>query len=502
MLGALTVGLPPARRHTVQYMARVSQFLLRWAGRSIVAAGLLVACDMPSQVEPSPGVFRAEACGNGVVEADEACDLGFANAPDGPCRDTCRWPSCGDGVQDEGEQCDDGNDADDDACRSDCTRPLRSRWVRAPVGGQHPEQVDAIAIVDGGVVVAGQAQRAIGDPARAWLARYDDDGELRWQRWLPDDPQWREAAAADLVVDDDGDLWVVGHVAGEGEDDLWIARCNPEGEPRWEVVDDLGGSRDRALAVTRYGDGVAVAGEVLRAPDDRDGFALGLDADGERTLFWRHDGPAGRIDDARAIAATADGGLVLGGGEDGLSGWWLAKVDAEGLAVGYSRGRGAVGAWISALRVDADGEIWATGTEVIDAEDPADPASWSTQPFVARFDPAGRQRWWTTDPPDTSRRREAEGLALAPDGGVTIVGTDPLPSATCTRRYCPSRLWVAHYDRAGARRYWFSPALVRRGEGRAIAWDPSGTLWLGGSRRVVLLGVDAWIGRYAPEASP
>ena len=72
-------------------------------------------------------------CGDGLVEADEACDDATANSdvmPDA-CRTDCTPAHCGDGVKDTGEQCDGdqmgeasctslGFAAGTLACRSDC----------------------------------------------------------------------------------------------------------------------------------------------------------------------------------------------------------------------------------------------------------------------------------------------------------------------------------------------------------------------------------------------
>ncbi|MET0343928.1 MAG: hypothetical protein ABW252_23135 [Polyangiales bacterium] len=65
------------------------------------------------------------ACGNGVVEPSEECDLGTANidASDARCRTNCRRPVCGDAVIDSGEECDEGLDNSDkrpNACRKNC----------------------------------------------------------------------------------------------------------------------------------------------------------------------------------------------------------------------------------------------------------------------------------------------------------------------------------------------------------------------------------------------
>jgi cysteine-rich repeat protein/parallel beta-helix repeat protein len=68
-------------------------------------------------------------CGDGVLDAGEACDNGSRNSDVAPnnCRTDCRRPYCGDGVIDRGEQCDDGSDNRrnlPNTCRIDCKLPV------------------------------------------------------------------------------------------------------------------------------------------------------------------------------------------------------------------------------------------------------------------------------------------------------------------------------------------------------------------------------------------
>ncbi len=447
-------------------------------------------------------------CGNGVVEQTEACDLGFANAPHGLCREDCQAPSCGDGVRDDDERCDDGNRVGGDGCRADCRRPLVSTWVRAPVGGPRPESIQGLAILPegAGAVVVGHTDPGLDVDPRAWLASLGIDGEQRWARALPEGDAWRSATARAVAVDPTGDLWVAGYVNGERHDDIWVTRCDPQGIPRWDHIQDYAGNRDRAVAIALDEGGAVVAAETLRDANNRDGLVIALDGDGERRWLWRHDGPAGGIDDARAVAVTPDGGVVVGGGEDDLTHWWLAKLDGQGQFVGATHVRGDVGAWVSAIAVDEGGDLWVAGTEVLAAPDPTSAITWHTQPWLARLDAAANVLWMRAEAPEGAVRREAQAVTLRPGGGVTMVGTDPLPDTLCTVTLCPGRLWLATYDDQGEREYWSAPDEMVRGEGRAAAWAPDGSLWLAGSRRLVFSEADAWIGRYAEttvvEAAP
>ncbi|MFZ6179653.1 DUF4215 domain-containing protein [Nannocystis pusilla] len=69
----------------------------------------------------STGPVPSDMCGNGIVEGEEECDLGAANADDAACTAGCELAACGDGlVRDDVEQCDDGNLAPGDGCDPAC----------------------------------------------------------------------------------------------------------------------------------------------------------------------------------------------------------------------------------------------------------------------------------------------------------------------------------------------------------------------------------------------
>ncbi len=65
------------------------------------------------------GVTRGTPCGDGVVDAGEACDDGNATNFDS-CDNNCTPPGCGNGIIDPGEACDDANLIDGDGCSSAC----------------------------------------------------------------------------------------------------------------------------------------------------------------------------------------------------------------------------------------------------------------------------------------------------------------------------------------------------------------------------------------------
>ena len=79
----------------------------------------------PGHCDDTPPPPPPPVCGNGILEAGEACDDGNTAAGDG-CSATCTIepppppPVCGNGILEAGEDCDDGNNSDGDGCSATC----------------------------------------------------------------------------------------------------------------------------------------------------------------------------------------------------------------------------------------------------------------------------------------------------------------------------------------------------------------------------------------------
>jgi cysteine-rich repeat protein len=88
---------------------------------ALLIALSVTACGQPPTSQTTDaGPAPAPICGNGVVEAGEACDDGNDVDTD-ECLATCVAASCGDGfVYADVEACDDGNLVSDDGCSADC----------------------------------------------------------------------------------------------------------------------------------------------------------------------------------------------------------------------------------------------------------------------------------------------------------------------------------------------------------------------------------------------
>ena len=93
-------------------------------GNGIIEAG--EACDDGNLVNgdgcENNCTLTGAICGNGIIEAGEACDDGNLVNGDG-CENNCTLTGaiCGNGIIEAGETCDDGNLVNGDGCENNCT---------------------------------------------------------------------------------------------------------------------------------------------------------------------------------------------------------------------------------------------------------------------------------------------------------------------------------------------------------------------------------------------
>ena len=87
---------------------------------------------VPEGARPTTQSTPRAQCGDGTVQAGEACDDGNESDNDSCSADCSRRrfvPICGDGVVQRGEACDDHNRESGDTCEPDCTMPVRGGGV-------------------------------------------------------------------------------------------------------------------------------------------------------------------------------------------------------------------------------------------------------------------------------------------------------------------------------------------------------------------------------------
>lgn len=407
-------------------------------------------------------------CGNGIVEPDEECDLGFANATDTACTPTCTLPRCGDGMVGEGEACDEGEANGGPTCSESCTHPTRLRWSTTISGSAHGwDLAGAMAPMGERSVVA--VLHMDEDPYEVVIARYDADGTRPWAITLPTSTLRYYGNGAQLVpTADDGVLLAIfaDEEGVEGSERVELRHLDAAGHTQWRhVVESSASGRTVGGRVTRAGQHIVLT-TVLELPTGEiDTLVTRLDDQGsvlhERMIeasAWRTvGGPNG------GFFAHTESELLAFDADDQLA-WSIPSVSTSSVS----------------LAVDEDGGLLLTrrapsGERVLEA-----------------YFADGRLRWGAT------LGLAPRGLAVAVGGSLVVVGT---AAAEPTGLPTNTDLAVEAFDAAGNHQWLERIDGPAHGEdeGMGVALAADSTVWVAGAVSVPYESRDAWLGYFEED---
>jgi len=280
-------------------------------------------------------------------------------------------------------------------------------------------------------------------------------------------PMWSTAfgglgidATKGIAVAPDGSSYIVGHFEGEidfggtigkktsnGKTDAFVAKLGPDGKLVWAQT--FGGPReDSATAVAVHGDKIVIVGNFAdniklgtyehKAINSDDLFAAELDPTGSVNWLWTLGGIDS--DGANTVAATSDGGWVIGGSfADGLDVKENLHVKSKGAAdallvklaptgdVQWAKSFGGrYDDTILHVATDANGNIYVQG-HFKDSSDWGGPkplvaAGGSDNDVVlAKYDANGDFMW--ANRYGDKFNDVAGGIAVDPAGHITMVGS-------------------------------------------------------------------------------
>jgi hypothetical protein len=241
------------------------------------------------------------------------------------------------------------------------------------------------------------------------------------------------------------------HAATPGKDgkaasDAFVVRVSPDGKIAWGKTFGAG-REDSANGVAVRGDRVVVVGQFLDRIDlgpglahpssgSDDMFVAAFDTAGEPQWLWTLGGIDS--DGANAVAATPDGGWIVGGSfskiveldgvkltSRGKTDAMLVKLAATGELEWVKQFGGRYDDTITHVAVDARGNIYVQGVF-------RDTADWGGQPLtahggsdndivLAKYDANGAHVW--SHGFGNAFNDVAGGLAVDPAGNVTMVGS-------------------------------------------------------------------------------
>jgi hypothetical protein len=340
-----------------------------------------------------------------------------------------------------------------------------------------------------------------------------------------------------VAVGAGGDIYVGGYFDGEtdfgapagkvksnGGSDGYVLKLSNDGKLAWAST--FGSKRDDDVkAIAARGDKVIVVGNFTdelkigefdhKAVGSDDLFAIVLDKDGKPQWLWTLGGIDS--DGANAVAATPDGGWVIGGSytdsitigqttikSKGLTDAMLVKLAASGDIEWIKSFGGRYKDTIMHVAVDGNGNIYVQGHF-------ADVADWGGKPLkahggsdndvvLAKYDTNGDHVWSKNF--GNMFNDVAGGITVDPAGNITIVGsfenkgTISFGEGDEHASLGEADAYIARFDTAGKLQWVHTFGAEREDVGWGVASDSSGnTIMTGWFQNTVDFGKGAVVSK-------
>lgn len=395
--------------------------------------------------------------------------------------------SCGDGMPDADEACDDGNRVDADGCNNDCTISGSVLWFHGQAGGvgQSEEGFGIAVDPEGRAYVAGDLHNGV--DLDHFIRQYEDDG-LGWTQVI--DGGGGNDGARSLALHG-GTIYTGGYRVVPGQsNNIWLRSFGLDGSAGWivEYNDLLSGSNvGQGVAVDPSGNVIVVGNETVEplAPQVN-AWARKYTAAGTPVWTVGYGGPA--ADQARAVATDAAGNVAVAGYETvgAQADLWVRVYDPNGSPLWTATYGNVNGLDDDAQGVafDGDGNLVVAGWEI----DPVIP--WRL--WLTKYDPAGVPLWTQPWDGETGEGARAFGVTIDDTGDIVMTGQHRVGDAVhvLVRKVDPSgtQKWVTTIEGFPG----------TSGVGRAVAIGPGRRVWVTGGVDQGVDGRDVYVARLAP----
>ena len=344
------------------------------------------------------------------------------------------------------------------------------RWIGThQIGSPGADTSYSVDVVgDGDLVIAAATDESLGGAAFGgrdiYVARIDGTGATVWETQLG-------TPAADaplgLSASPGGTVYVAGYTEGDlagpnaGSADVWLAKFDADGTLLWQR--QFGGPLwDRAFDVAAFDGGVYVSGYTFGdigddpAPGGGDAFAARFDDHGERA--WLVQFGTDRTDWGQGAAAAPDGSLYVTGFTEGdlaepnrgQRDAFVARLTANGEIAWTRQFGGPATDWTQGVGVDAHGNVYLTG--ITDGQAAADTEhAGDRDGLLASYTPDGDLRFVTQI--GTENADSLFEVRVHPDGivatGSTTGSFESAATATPVNQGERDGILV-RFDRAGS----------------------------------------------------
>lgn len=305
------------------------------------------------------------------------------------------------------------------------------------------------------------------DPSgrQVWLARYDNGGD--------------DAASA-IAVDARGNVYVTGtSERADGSAEFATVKYNADGLQQWVArYSGPGNSTGRAAALALDNSGnVLVSGS---SGDSEQSFAtvLKYNSDGLQLWIARYSWPENYSNWVSGFAVDSLRNVYVGGGtqsQTGSADYLTLKYRPDGTNLWAARYNGPRDEedQVSAIAIDASGNVCVTGTSFLSGTDP----NWADFSTV-KYDSSGKEIWARQFNGPNNSGDIAYAMAVDREGSAYVTGRSDDQRRwgdVLTLKYSPggTLVWSDRYDGPSS----------DYDEGRAIILDHSGNVYVTGLSR-------------------
>lgn len=290
-----------------------------------------------------------------------------------------------------------------------------------PGGGDFENAFSIVDTLDGGFVIVGRE----GPPWRTWIIKIDGNGALIWQKVYSLDSI--DLVPDEIIRSDDGDLIVVGDAYDwtDEDQDIFLFRLDSTGTIVWQKMIDVT-AFDNARSVAETSDGTLLISGAI-GPEIFAGTAwiAALDANGD--FLWQNRYTAGADSILHSVFPTMNGDIFATGHSGVNGGIWVLKTGSDGwidecLSIfetfGIISPLAVEVTNTNIIPVDTSAEVIEPGTILLDT-------SLEREVACSIYSDDSEVPYWALGFGRYTNRDydfEASAVAASPDGSIIVVG--------------------------------------------------------------------------------
>ena len=325
---------------------------------------------------------------------------------------------------------------------------VTEEWVARYTGpGSNTAAATDMAIdSDGNIYVAGWCYNNNPDYC---VVKYDPDGNMVWDAIYDSGTLFAQDYIRAMALDSSGNVYVTGSitVVGATVTDYATVKFDKNGNQLWVAQYDggnYGSDNPHAIYTDRHSNVYITGSSGYSLTSDPDYATVKYDSDGNEVWVARYKGPDNSSDIANAIAIDESGNVVVTGvSTNNMTTMTTIKYDANGIEQWVVIDSARVG---QDMVLDSEGNIYITG------QDYQHPPINYVPLVTIKYDPNGNTIWKTRycdDNPDYQSRYKGIALALDRYSNVYVIGSNDMYSPDyITIKYDENgnQLWVNLYN--------------------------------------------------------